>query len=62
MATSENNTIPKDADPAIERSMGCSDCESADIPCNCCEWCEMFPCECDDDTCEDSDCECQEVN
>lgn len=31
----------------------CDDCEATTIPCNCCEWCEMFPCECvDDDECE----------
>lgn len=25
----------------------CNDCSSVDLPCDCCEWCEMYPCECD---------------
>lgn len=25
----------------------CADCRSTSRPCKCCEWCEMFPCECD---------------
>ena len=33
---------------AFEYEEKCPECESEEIPCNCCEWCEMYPCECEE--------------